>query len=62
MTLAHTFIYLQGDTKEMFYEQMKKIVGIEPQEGTSFPCHFNHLANEYDAQYYGYLVWLFSFL
>lgn len=45
----------EGNIKDLYYSLTRQLLGMEPQEGTHFYCQFGHLANEYDAQYYGYL-------
>ncbi|XP_035228689.1 thimet oligopeptidase-like isoform X2 [Stegodyphus dumicola] len=45
----------EADTKQMYSDVQKEVLGIEPSEGTHFACHFGHLAGGYDAQYYSYL-------
>jgi len=45
----------EGEIRDLYIDLTKQYIGIEPQEGTNFACHFGHLAHEYDAQYYGYM-------
>lgn len=50
----------QADTKALFAQTYRDIMAIEPIPNTNMPSSFGHLAGGYDAQYYGYLVSMYS--
>lgn len=52
--LVHT--RAKANTQQLFAQTYQDVMGIVPIENTNMPASFGHLAGEYDAQYYGYLV------
>ncbi len=46
----------QVDTESVFSELAEPIMGVPATRGTNMAASFGHLADGYDAQYYGYLV------
>ena len=51
----------KADTRKIFADTYKEIIGIDTIENTNMPANFGHMIG-YDAQYYGYLVISLDFI
>ena len=49
-------LILQANTEEEFLDLAKPIMGVPATENINMSTSFGHLADGYDAQYYGYLI------
>ena len=49
-------LILQANTEKEFLDLAEPIMGVPATENTNMSASFGHLADGYDAQYYGYLV------